>query len=158
MVCLNIDVPSASITFSVVSVSEPRRWKKQNNNEFYRQLLNVHEWGHSRAWMGLCFQLLQGEASLKIQANSPMRSGEKTCHGDIEGWSKYELEKQNPWEIKNWYWHYSQRQKKPIEDRKTSPQLFSPKLVYLELEPRVAQGKFTTTGGLDLHSALISLL
>lgn len=46
---LNINAILKTTNCGVISTREPRRWKTQTNYEFYRQLLSVHEWSHSRA-------------------------------------------------------------------------------------------------------------
>lgn len=89
-VYLNIYVILKTTDCGVISASEPRRWKTLNNSEFYQQVLSVHEWSHSQAWMGLCVTLVRNEASLKIQVNSPMRLGLKIRHGDKQTWPRYE--------------------------------------------------------------------
>ena len=93
---LNINVILKTTDCGVISASEPRRWKTLNNYEFYRQLLSVHEWGHSQAWMGLCVTLVRSETSLKIWANSPMSLGLKIRHGDKQTWPRYEPVPQIP--------------------------------------------------------------
>lgn len=87
---LNIYVILKTTDCGVISVSESRRWKTLNNYEFYRQVLSVHEWSHSEAWMGLCVTLVSSEASLKIQVNSPMRLRLNIRHGDEHTWPRYE--------------------------------------------------------------------
>lgn len=87
---LNINAILKTTNCGVISTREPRRWKTQTNYEFYRQLLSVHEWSHSRAWMGLCTTLVHSEASLKIQVNSPMRLGLEIRHGDKLPRPRYE--------------------------------------------------------------------
>lgn len=87
---LNIYVILKTTDSGVISASEPRRWKTLNNYEFYQQVLSVHEWSHSQAWMGLCVTLVRSEASLKIQVNSPMRLSLKIRHGDKQTWPRYE--------------------------------------------------------------------
>lgn len=87
---LNINAILKTTNCGVISTREPWRWKTQTNYEFYRQLLSVHEWSHSRAWMGLCTTLVHSEESLKIQVNSPMRLGLEIRHGDKLPRPRYE--------------------------------------------------------------------
>lgn len=46
------------LTVASFPTSEPQRWRKPDNYEFYRQILSVHEWSHSGPWMGLCVTLI----------------------------------------------------------------------------------------------------
>lgn len=77
-----------------------------NNNEFDQQVLSVHEWSYSQAWMGLCVTLVRSEASLKIQVNSPMRLRLKIRHGDKQTWPRYEACASNPMHEVSVYWHW----------------------------------------------------